>query len=1797
MRIFSWVSGEAGPSGRVGPEFSSARKAGWRAGPASRMLAALALAVLLAAVAIPVRAQGTSAQTAARGKAAPQRTRLASSLGSNLPPKVIQAQRFLAERGWAPGSRRGRTGAGRGGLQQAGSRANAVGQQTQSAATATWQPLGPTAVVTPNFGLVTGRVSALAFDPADSTGNRLYLGTTGGGVWVAQNAGVGNPASVVFNPLTDTVAALSGVTDASISIGALTVQPGGTGVILAGTGDPNDALDSYYGAGILRSADGGNTWGLITSTKLADPPVWSFAGEGFAGFAWSTINPQLVVAAVSQAYEGTLVNALLPGRSYEGLYYSDNADFLGVGVSWRLATITDGGGADVQGPNDAPALPDGNAATSVVWNPVRKLFIAAVRFHGYYQSLDGITWTRLAAQPGTGLTTTFCPTNYASTGSIDCPIFRGTLAVNPETGDTFAWTTDAYNQDQGLWQDSCAIVTSASGSVCGNQNITFARQWNTTALDTSTNDGAATIENGDYTLALAAVPAGLGQGQDTLLLAGADDLWKCSLAMGCVWRNTTNATTCMSAQVAEYQHTLAWSTANPLEIFVGNDSGLWRSTDAIGETGLVCAATDANHFQNLNGSLGSLAEVVSMSASENTPYTMMAGLGVNGTAGATSASGVTTDWPQILGGEGGPVVIDPQDNTNWYVNDEAGVSIYFCNETQPCTPASFGLSALITDADVGGDGTTMATPAPFLVDPLDTSQFLIGTCRVWRGPIDGVGWSGANAISPILDSGASDVSCSGDSLIRSMAALVVPGGGEVVYVGMYGSLDGGGTRAGHVLSANVNPAKSGAPVWQDLTLNPVTNDSNAMNAYGFDISSITIDPHDATGNTIYATIAGAANSTEAVKTVYRSIDGGTTWASIVSNLPFAPVNSLAVDPQNANTVYLATDAGVYFTTQMSGCMNPSSNCWSEFGSGLPGAPVVELSASPVTSSAQVLVAATYGRGIWQTGLWTGGTSLTTAVASPSPLIFPTPVPVASSSTLTVTLTNTGSIALTPTPSLTSASDFTVTTDNCQGTTVQPGGNCTILVTFAPTATGSRTGQLTIFANVSGGQLTVELSGTGVAAGVVTLSPATISFDSTPGQTSLLPPVEVGATSGLFQVEAGNSGSAPVSITGISITTPFIIYSNSCGTSTLAPLQSCQMQLEFAPTLEGAIAGTLTLIDGAGTQTVALTGFGWAAATDSLPATALSFGNVAVGQLSTAQTIPLSNSGDLPLTGIVVSVSGPFQIQGSSNACGAQLTGSSSCSISVVFAPTQLGSQTGTLTVADITRTQPQTVALNGTGVQPGAISVTPSSLTFAGQQVGLASSPLTLTVTNTGGAPMANLGFAISGSQASFFTTGATTCPTTNGATLNAGSSCTVPVIFTPETTGGSAASLVVSSSSAGVTQVTVPLNGTGQIQSGLNVSPAQLSFGVVSIGQSSAAQTVNLTNTSTYAATGLTLGVTGQTVPPPFSLTQSTCGGSLAAGASCSVGVIFAPAVTGATTGVLTFSSASVTTPATVLLSGTGAVGAAIAVTPGAIVFPTTGVNLISTQTPVTVTNTGVSQSLSNLTLAVSAGFVLVNNTCGTTLGPGSSCTAAVEFAPTSDGAQAGSLTVTSSTVTTGASVALSGMALDFTLTVSGSATQTISAGQTASYTLVITPLNSSQGTFAFQCGTLPTNAVCIFNPVTETLGPGVVGNVIVEISTGAVASVRRPVPVGWRLLPLVCGLVLLPLGWRRRRKVLLLAALLSILAAGVSSCTGSGGGSGGSSGGSGGTGSTPAGTYSISASADSSGVEHSVLLTLTVD
>ena len=408
-----------------------------------------------------------------------------------------------------------------------------------------WLAVEPAQIASQRYGNVTGRVTAVAIDPADATGNTVYLGTTGGGVWKSTNA-AGAAGSVTFAPLTDTLPVFSANAGSaaipSLSIGALSV---GDGVVLAGTGDANDALDSYYGEGILRSADGGATWTLIQESHDGVAGEHSFVGLGVAGFAWSSTTPGLVVMAVSQSAEGAQVNALQPPYSVMGLYYSTDA-----GVTWQIGAIEDGS-QTVQG--TLTSGNPGNAVTAVVWNPVRQMFYAAVRFHGYYQSVDGVTWTRLAQQPGAGLTTTACPTNPGSVGSVGCPIFRGALAVQAVTGDTFALTVDANNLDQGLWQDVCGAeraASCASESDCVWDAAWLRRRWR----------WAAEAQRLRRRTTIWRWPRWRVGQADTLLFVGTVDLYRCSLAAGaacCGIRRMRKTDALAPAMVSPAQHAIA----------------------------------------------------------------------------------------------------------------------------------------------------------------------------------------------------------------------------------------------------------------------------------------------------------------------------------------------------------------------------------------------------------------------------------------------------------------------------------------------------------------------------------------------------------------------------------------------------------------------------------------------------------------------------------------------------------------------------------------------------------------------------------------------------------------------------------------------------------------------------------------------------------------------------------------------------------------------------------------------------------------------------------------------------------------------------------------------------------------------------------------------------------------------------------------------------------------------------------------------------------------------------------------
>ncbi len=576
-----------------------------------------------------------------------------------------------------------------------------------SALNATWQAVGPSQIQSAAYGKISGRVSSIAVDPSDQSGNTVYVGTTGGGVWRSTNAA--GPAEVVtFQPLTDDLPVFSGNAGSagvsSLSIGAISVQSGG--IVLAGTGDPNDASDSYYGGGILRSSDGGLSWALIPGSQDGVAGQHSFTGLGFAGFAWSTVNPGLVVAAVSQSAEGSLVNAPTK-NSVMGLYASQDG-----GVTWQMATISDGTNT-VLTPLSGGANLGGVAATSVVWNPVRQRFYAAVRYHGYYESTDGMSWKRLAHQPGTGLTSVACPALTGATVSVSCPIFRGTLAAQPVSGDLFAITSDRQNVDQGLYQDVCA----STGSGCSSNSVAFANRLASSALEAGS--GSTVIAQADYSMSLAAQPSGA----DTVLFVGTGDLFRCSIAGGCVLRNTTNVTNGCGApaRVAPSQHAIA-APGNSGLVFVGNDSGLWRSVDDIAQQGSPCSPDDASHFQNLNGGLGSLAEVVSLAEDPNAAANVLAGLGASGTV--SSGGSTASAWLQVSAGEGGTVAIDQSDPRLWYISTAGGVSLRSCSLGASCGVADFAGAPTVGALQTSSDASVV--DAPWILDPGLSSSVLGG---------------------------------------------------------------------------------------------------------------------------------------------------------------------------------------------------------------------------------------------------------------------------------------------------------------------------------------------------------------------------------------------------------------------------------------------------------------------------------------------------------------------------------------------------------------------------------------------------------------------------------------------------------------------------------------------------------------------------------------------------------------------------------------------------------------------------------------------------------------------------------------------------------------------------------------------------------------------------------------------------------------------------------------------------------------------------------------------------------------
>jgi hypothetical protein len=811
-----------------------------------------------------------------------------------------------------------------------------------------WVPLGPVPLAsdasgngTQDYHQVAGRATTVAIDPADSTGNTVYIGGAQSGIWKSTNAANAVANNVAWTPITDN--------QATLSIGAIAIQPGNNdpakSLILAATGEANNSGDSYFGLGILRSPDGGNTWTLVST---ANNGALSFTGLGGTRMAFSTANGQTstAVAAMGASSEG-LVDGAITSATRRGLYTS-----LDAGQSWTYDALSDPGGAT-----------DPTSATSVVYNDGAGKFFAAIRYHGIYSSPDGVTWTRLANQPGgTVLSAAACPPQSVST-NYACPIYRGEITTVPGLNEMYAWyvylSASGDVVDGGIWR---SVNGGASWLSISNSGIT------------NCGDGyGCGVHQGTYNLELLAMP----DGGATDLYAGAINLYKCqisSLNPTCTsspFINLTHAYGCIPVAAPSHvhpdQHALAamipgsGSDSGNALLYFANDGGIYRALD--GFHGLVSGSCSGiNQFDDLNQKLGSMAQFVSFSQHPSDPKTMLGGTQDNGSP-ATSQATTNPSWTNVLGGDGGYNAIDPIMSSNFYASNPdippEGLGIQLCSSGVFCNNAGFNY--VVTSG--GLDGDDGAFYFPYILDPGSETSMLVGTCRVWRGPRTGGVFT---AVSPNFDTlGAATCTGSEVNQVRGLAAAgkIDSNGSGTIYATTsgLGPVEGPAhTPAGGRVWVTTN-ASAGPGMFLDATENgPQGN----INPNQYPISGVAIDPSDVSGNTAYVTVMGF---TGGAGHVWKTTNAGVSWSDFTGNLPDSPANAVvAYAPMSQ--VFVATDVGVFASPT-------SAPNWTELGPNpstnqagfLPNVAVTALAVFN-HGGQQLLRASTYGRGMWQFNL-------------------------------------------------------------------------------------------------------------------------------------------------------------------------------------------------------------------------------------------------------------------------------------------------------------------------------------------------------------------------------------------------------------------------------------------------------------------------------------------------------------------------------------------------------------------------------------------------------------------------------------------------------------------------------------------------------------------------------------------------------------------------------------------------------------------------------------------------------------
>jgi photosystem II stability/assembly factor-like uncharacterized protein len=1176
-----------------------------------------------------------------------------------------------------------------------------------------WTLIGPQPTAYPPTSYITsGRITALAVDPSNS--NIVYLGGAEGGVWKTTDGGT------TWTPLTDN--------QPSLAVGSIAIDPQNPQTIYVGTGEENFNFDAYFGAGILKSTDGGATWATIGTGPEDGPfgPKPYFYGGYVGSIAVDPQNSQVLLAAVSEVSN--------------------------LGGVWRSA---DGGQTWTQ---IGLGLP-----TQVFFDPTNgNVAYAAITESGVYKSTNaGLNWT---ADNGTG-------TNVLNVTNS----FKISVALDPAHTSTLYASVTSYPN------------TSGGSSVLGFYKTTdgganWIAIWTTTASTSSNFPSTYCAPAGEpgqcwYDNVVAVDPASsalfVGGSFEATSTSESGALWR-SNDGGSTWSDADPPPSSSSVQALHPDlHAIAFAGGR---MYVATDGGLWSTTNV---------ATSPVTWTNLNTPLALTQFYPGLSIAVDDSNISLGGTQDNG---VQYYSGSLT-WDFLGCGDGAQTAIDPSGSGNLYIG-----CIYIPGPDNQNFLYKFTPGSGWALADNGIDGSDYGSYIPPLaIDPSNPQTLYFGTANMYQSKDGGQSWS-------LLGQAPSSAP---DWYFTSVA--VAPTDSNTVYAGWSTGFVYGTFNAGDGASAT----------WQIIGY-----------AAGLPLRYITAvapDPH--TAKNVYATLSGYCQSGTSTCPsgnghVFEYTDASGVWNDLSGNLPDVPVNDIAVDPDMPGSLYVGTDVGVFATTD-------SGTTWVPLGTGLPTVAVLSLKLQHAT---RILRAASHGRSAWDFQL--PAPAGANPVFSVPNLTFPTQQVGTTSAAQNVIVTNNGSATLTIT-SVAASSNFAET--NTCGTSVAPGANCTISVTFTPTTYGNSTGSITLTDDAaSGSTQTIGLSGKGFS-GAVSLSPTSLTFGDQ----------EVGTTSAAQTVTLTNTSSAPLTVVSL-------VSSSNFTATTDCPLQpamlaggaSCHINVTFTPNARGTDAEQITLNDSAtnSPQVITVTGNGTSAVV-TFSSETNTFSKQKIGTTSSPKTVTLTNTGtaDLSISAITIddttSPSG-FTETDDCPRSPSTIPPHSGCTISVTYAQTvwyqngSYGSDSAQVVLTDNAPYGTGSFYVSGTSYS-GAVTLSPSSLTFDQIAVGQTSSPQTVRLTDSGDLPL-----YVTAINTPLGITETDNCPRINTSpqTLASGASCSIQITYTPTSSGPLSGQITVWDSS---------LEGADPIYLGTPPSP-DFSLGTA-MGSSSAAD-VSPGGTASYA-------------------------------------------------------------------------------------------------------------------------------------------------------------------------------------------------------------------------------------------------------------------------------------------------------------------------------------------------------------